>query len=100
MYKVAESTSYTAFPTVEPTTCFSKICDRTELAIDRSCSVPPRIQGVTCLLRIFLVLESCIDIANEMVIIIVAHYHFFDLSVFAHLTPEILVEGIEMILQL
>ncbi len=47
--------------------------------------------------RVF-VLESRIDVSNQMVIIVVAHYDFFNLAVLAHLAPEILVESIEVVL--
>lgn len=34
------------------------------------------------------------------VVVIIADYHLFYLSVLAHLTPEIFVESVEMVLQL
>lgn len=49
--------------------------------------------------RVF-VLESRIDIADEVVIVIVADHNFFNLSVFAHLAPEVLIESIKVVLQL
>jgi len=35
-----------------------------------------------------------------MIIIIIANHHLLDLTILAHLAPEVLVEGIEMVLQL
>lgn len=35
-----------------------------------------------------------------MVVVIVAHYQLLQLSVLAHLTPDILVKGVEVVLQL
>jgi len=35
-----------------------------------------------------------------MVVIIIAHDNLLDLAVFAHLAPEILVKGVEMVLEL
>jgi hypothetical protein len=51
-------------------------------------------------LRRVFVLESRVDIADEVVIVIVADHNFFDLSVFAHLAPEVLIKSIEVVLQL
>lgn len=49
--------------------------------------------------RIF-VLESSIDVANQVIVIVVAHHHFLDLAVLAHLAPKIFIERIEVVLQL
>jgi hypothetical protein len=35
-----------------------------------------------------------------MIIVVVADHDFFNLPIFAHLTPEVLVESIEVVLQL
>jgi len=35
-----------------------------------------------------------------MIIVIVAHNHFFNLSKFTHLAPKILIESVKMVLQL
>lgn len=35
-----------------------------------------------------------------MVIVVVAYNDLFDLAVLAHLAPEVLVEGVEMVLEL
>ncbi len=64
MYKITESSSHAPLSTIEPTTCLPEIGDRTQLAIYRPRRIPPRIQRITCLLRILLVLEPCIHIAN------------------------------------
>ena len=34
------------------------------------------------------------------IVVVVAHHHLLDLSVLAHLAPEVLVEGIEVVLEL
>jgi len=52
------------------------------------------------LLRRVFVLEARIDVANEMVIIIVTDYHLLYLAILAHLAPEVLIECVEVILEL
>jgi hypothetical protein len=37
---------------------------------------------------------------RRTVVVVVANYNLFDLAVLAHLTPEILIEGVEVVLQL
>lgn len=34
------------------------------------------------------------------VVVVVAYHYLFNLTKFAHLTPEVLVEGVKMVLQL
>lgn len=100
MNEIAETPSYTALPTIKSATSFPKIRHRTQFAINRPRRIPPRIQRITSLLRRILILEARVYIANQVVVVVVAHYHLFDLAVFAHLAPEIFVEGIEVVLQL
>lgn len=52
------------------------------------------------MLRRVFVLESCVDIADEMIVVVVANHHFFNLPVFTHFAPEVLVERIKVVLQL
>lgn len=49
------------------------------------------------LCRVF-VLEASVDVANKVVVVVVANHDLFDLAVFAHLAPEIFIERIEVIL--
>ena len=49
--------------------------------------------------RIF-VLKACINISNQMIVIVVANHDLLYFAVFAHLAPEVFVESIEVILQL
>ena len=100
MYEVAEPASYASLSAVEPTTRFAKIRHRRQFAVDRSCSVPARVQRIARLLRRIFVLETCIDVADEVVIVVVADDDFLDLAVLAHLGPEVFVEGVEVVLQL
>ena len=38
--------------------------------------------------------------AIRTIIVVVAHHHFLNLAVFAHLAPEVLVESVKVVLQL
>ena len=67
--KIAEASSYAALTAIESATSFSKIRDRAQLAVDRPRRIPSRVQ------RTILVFESCIYVADQMVIVIVAYYH-------------------------
>jgi len=100
MDEVAESTPDTPFPRVQSTTSFSEIGNRTELAIYRSSRVPPRIERIACSLCGFFVLEPGVDVADEMVIVVITNYHLFHLTVLAHLAEEILVKRVKVVLQL
>lgn len=100
MDEIAEPASDTSFSAVEPTAGFAEIGDGRELAVDGARGVPAGIESVAGFLGRVFVLEACVDIADEMVIIIITHNHLLNLAKLAHLAPEILVKGIEMILQL
>ena len=100
MNKVAEPAAHTSFARVQSTACLAKICYRTQLAVDGARSVPPRVEVLAGLGRILLVLEASVHVADQVVIVVVADDKLLELAVFAHLTPDVLVEGIEVVLQL
>jgi hypothetical protein len=128
MNKIAEATSDTSFPTVQPTTGFTEVGNGRELAVDGACRVPAGVQRVAGFLRRVFVLEACIDVANEIyhrisqhlsllntqkkkkkkkkkkgkhtIIVIIAHDHLLDLPKLAHLAPKVLVESVKVVLQL
>jgi len=122
MYEIAEATSNTSFPTIEPTTRFSEICDRTEFAVDRARSVPARIERIAGFLCRVLVFEAGVNVADEIyqaerlafiqpsnsqksrathtIIIIITNDYLLRLSILAHLAPKVLIERIEVVLQL
>lgn len=100
MNKIAEATSNTALATIQSTACLAEIGDRGELAVDWPRRIPAGIQRITRFLRGVFVFESCVDVANKMVIIIITNHNFLDFSKFTHLAPEVLVKGVEMVLQL
>jgi hypothetical protein len=100
MNEIAETTTHTALSAVESATSFPKVRHRAQLTIDRSRRIPPGVQGIASRLRAILVLESRIHVADEVVIVVVADDDFFDLAEFAHLAPEVFVEGVEVVLEL
>lgn len=100
MYEIAESAPNTSLPTIQPTTRLPEIRDRAQFAVYRPRRVPPTIQLVARLLRILLVLKPRVDIPNQMVVVVVADHDLLDLAVLAHFAPEVLVEGVEVVLQL
>jgi len=51
-------------------------------------------------LCVFFVFESSVDVADQVIIVIVTNNQFLEFAVFAHLAPYVLVEGVEVVLQL
>jgi len=127
MNEITETASHTSFSTVQPTTSFAEIGDGRELAVDGACCVPARVQRIAGLLRRVFVFEACVDVADEIctshhcqliflkrherekegvegreptVIVIIADNHLLNLAKLAHLAPEVLIEGIKVVLQL
>lgn len=124
MDEIAEPASNTSLSAIEPTTGLAEIGDGRELAVDGARGVPAGVEGVAGFLGRVLVFEACVDVADEIwsrristhpltkqsrrsvgdgrptVIIIITHNYLLYLAKLAHLAPEILVKGIEMILQL
>jgi len=100
MYEVTETASHAALSTIEPTTSLPKVCHRAQFAVNRPCRVPATVQRITRFLRILLVFEPCVHIPNQVIVVIVAHDDLFHLAVLAHLAPEVLIEGVEVILEL
>jgi len=100
MDEVAETATDTSLPTIQSAAGFAEVGDGRELAVDRARSVPSRVQGVASFLRGIFVLEAGVDVADKMVIIIIAYDYLFNLPKLAHLAPEVLVESIKVVLQL
>jgi hypothetical protein len=51
-------------------------------------------------LCILFILESSIEIPNEMVAYVIANMHFLQLAVFSELAEKVFIEGVEMLLDL
>jgi len=100
MDEIAEAASHATLAAIQPAARFAEIRDRRELAVDGPRRVPARVQRVAGFLRAVFVFESCVDVADEMIVIVVAYNHLLNLPKLAHLTPEILIESIEVVLQL
>lgn len=98
MYKVTETSADTSLSTIESATSLSEICNRAEFAVDGSCSIPAAVQVIAGLLRRVLVLEARIDVADKMVVVVVAHDELLYLAILAHLAPDVLVEGVKVVL--
>ena len=100
MNEVAEPTAHTSLATVKPAARLAEICHRAELAVNRSSRVPPAVQALARRLGRILVLEARVHISNQVVVVVVADDDLLDLAELAHLAPEVLVEGVEVVLQL
>lgn len=98
--KVTEPGTHTPLPAIQPTARLPKVRDGAQLAINRTRRIPAGIEVIARLLRVLLVLESGIDIANQVVVVVVAHDHLLDFAVLGHLAEEVFVEGIEVVLEL
>ena len=100
MNEIAEPAAHASLATVKPTTRLAEIRHGAELAVNRPPSIPPAIQALASRLRRILVLEARVHIPNQMIIVVVANHHLLNLAELAHLAPEVLVEGVEVVLQL
>lgn len=100
MDEVAEAATHAALAAVEATTRLAEVGDGAELAVDGPGGVPPAVEVVAGLLCRLLVLEAGVDVADEVVVVVVADDELLELAVLAHLAPDVLVEGVEVVLQL
>ena len=100
MNEIAKPTPHAAFCRVQPTTRLPKIRHRTQFTVNRPGSIPPRIERIARRLCTFLILEPRIHVPDQMVVIVIAYDHLLHLAVLAHLAPEVLVEGVEVVLEL
>lgn len=123
MNEIAESTAHASIATIESTTGLSKVRHGRQFAVYRPCGIPARVERITSCLCILFVLESHVDVADQIcnimlvpspskerwdihdqgkhtIIVVIANHHLLDFTIFAHLAPDILVERIEVILDL
>ena len=100
MDEVTEASSDTALATVEPAAGLPEVRDGGELAVYRPSSVPPGVEVIAGLLGVLLVFKASVDVADEMVVVVVADDDLLDLAVLAHFAEEVLVEGVKVVLQL
>lgn len=98
--EVAKPSSDASLAGVESTASLSKVGDGAEFAVDGARGVPPAVEGVAGGLGAVLVLEAGVDVADQVVVVVVAHDHLLDLAVLAHLAPQVLVEGVKVVLEL
>jgi hypothetical protein len=100
MHKITTSTPVTNPLGMLPTIRLPKIRHWRKFSVYRTGGIPPTIQSVESTLGRLLVFEPGVDISNEMVAVIVADVHFLQFPVLTQLAVEILVKGIEMLLDL
>lgn len=100
MYEIAKPPPHASFPAIQPTTRFSEIRHGTEFAVDGPRGVPARVECVTGFLRGVFVLEARVDVADEMIVIIITNHHLLRLAIFTHFAPKVFVESVEVVLEL
>jgi len=100
MDEVAEAGADAALAGIEAAAGLADVGDGAELAVDGAASVPARVERVRRLLRAVLVLEPRVHVADQVVIVVVAHHQLLQLAVVAQLAPDVLVKGVEVVLQL
>lgn len=66
MYEIAEPTADTALAGIQTTARLAEIGDGRKFAVDRATSVPARVERVARLLRVLLVLEAHVDVADQI----------------------------------
>jgi hypothetical protein len=64
--EIAETTSYTSFAAIKPTTRFAEIGHGREFTVDGTAGVPAGVEVIASLLRVILVLEARVDVADEI----------------------------------
>src|SRR5579859_3298518 len=77
-----------------------KIRHRTQLGINRSSSIPPRIQRLNRLLRLILIIIPRIHIPIQMITQVLAHMHLLYFPELTQFAEEVLVEGVKMLFYL
>lgn len=100
MDEVAKATSHASLAAVKAAAGFAKVGNGTQLAVDGAGGIPPAVEIVAGALGAVLVLEAGVDVANQVVVIIVAHDELLELAILAHLAPDVLVEGVEVVHEL
>jgi hypothetical protein len=66
MNEVAETAADAALATIKAAAGFAEVGDGGELAVDGAAGIPARVERVTGFLRVFLVLEAHVDVADEI----------------------------------
>lgn len=95
--EVAEAAADAALARVEAAAGLAEVGDGAELAVDGAAGVPAAVELVAGGLGRVLVLEAGVDVADEVVVGVVADDELLELAVAAELAPEVLVEGVEVV---
>jgi len=97
MYEVAEPAPHAPFAGIEAAARLAEVGDGAELAVDGPARVPPGVERLAGLLGRVLVLEARVDVADEVVVGVVADDELLELAVLAELAPQVLVEGVKVV---
>lgn len=114
--EVAEAATDASFARVEAAARLAEVGHGGQLAVDGAPGVPAGVERVACLLRILLILEAHVHVADEVcgllvrysismtvpltVIVVVAYHNLLHQPVLAQLAPDVLVEGVKVHLHL
>lgn len=66
MNEIAKAAAHTALTAIQSTTRFAEIGNGREFAVDRATSVPTTVEGIAGFLGILFVLETYVDVANQI----------------------------------
>ena len=95
--EVAEAAADAALTRVEAAAGLAEIGDGAQLAVDGAAGVPARIKLVAGALGRVLVLEARVDVADQVVVGVVADDELLEFAVPAQLAPKVFIEGVEVI---
>ena len=116
--EVAEAAAHAALAAVEAAARLAEVGHGGQLAVDGAPRVPAAVERVAGFLRVLFVLEAHVDVADEIwgwvstcfghlylgyqltIVVVVAHDQLLDQPVLAQLAPDVLVEGVEVMLHL
>jgi hypothetical protein len=98
--EVAEATTNATLARVKTAAGLAEVGDGAQLAVNGASGVPAVVELIAGGLGGLFVLKAGIDVANQMVIVVVANDKLLELAIFAELAPNILVEGVEVVLEL
>ena len=84
----------------KPAASFSEVRDRGELSVDGTASKPAVVEVLDCLVRVLLLLELDIDVADQMVSQVVTHIHLLHRPILVFtLNKHVFKEVVIMLLQ-
>lgn len=100
MNKITKPAPHTPLPAIQPAARLPEVRHGAQFTVDGPRGVPAAVERVARRLRAVLVLEPRVHVPDQVVVVVVAHDELLHLAVLAHLAPDVLVEGVEVVLQL